>query len=120
MQAALDGKAQPLVKELGRSRGSCVAAKMRRLMSWMHTDASSSKAPIVLFATVTKLYMVDTAAYFVCLWRSASAASVPDAITGWLRWLGARVSGHVKSQTRKRPYFHGTVVRPSGRFPSSR
>ena len=29
------------------------------------------------------------------------------------------VSGHVKSQTRQRPFAHGSTVRPSGRFPSS-
>jgi hypothetical protein len=89
---------------------------MRRPMSWVNTDALSPKVQNVLIASGTKLYVVDNAAYFDCLWYSASTANVPGAITALLRWLDARVSGHVKSQARQRPYLHGTVVRPSGRF----
>jgi hypothetical protein len=59
-------------------------------MSWMNTDASSTKAPNVSIATGTKLHVVDNTVYFVCLWRSASAATVPGAQTAWLKWVQER------------------------------
>jgi len=46
-----------------------------------------------------------------------AAAADPD--TAWSRWLTASVFGHVKSQTKHRPSYHGAVLGPSGRFPSS-
>ena len=52
--------------------------------------------------------------------RSASSATAPASLVASVMWDGANVSGHVASHTRTRPPFHGTIVAPSGRLPSSR
>jgi hypothetical protein len=57
--------------------------------------------------------------YFAAFLLSASLATVPRPITARFRWLTARVSGQVKSQTKQRPFDHSMTVRPSGRLPSS-
>jgi hypothetical protein len=57
--------------------------------------------------------------YFAAFLISASLATVPGPITARFRWLTARVSGQVKSQTKQRPFDHDMTVRPYGRLPSS-
>jgi len=51
--------------------------------------------------------------------HTSSLATAPGLSNAHFRWLAAKVSGQVMSQTRQRPLAHGRTVWPSGRFPSS-
>lgn len=52
---------------------------------------------------------------FACF---GSAATAPASLTANNECDGARVSGHMASQTRTFPHFHGSIESPSGLFPS--
>ena len=59
-----------------------------------------------------KLYVVaDKDAYFDFFRDSASQATVPRPNSARFKWLTAKVSGQVKSQTRQRPDAHGAMVK---------
>ena len=88
--------------------------------SEVRSIAPSPHAPSVSTATGTKVWDLASSTYFALLRDSAPAAADPDAIDDWLRCEGARVSGHVKSQTRHLPWEKGIRVAPSGLFPSPR
>jgi len=95
--------------------GSEVTRSIRLLKSLKNADASSPRAPIVSTAIGMKLYVVaDKDAYFDFFRDSASQATVPGPNTARFKWLIAKVSGQVKSQTRQRPDAHGAMVNPSG------
>ena len=62
----------------------------------------------------------DKLAYFCSFASSARAATLPGPEADNVVLLGAKVSLHVKSQTRLFPDFQGKSVMPSGRLPSCR
>ena len=76
--------------------------------------------PMVLIDMGVKWYFQSRSLYFWIFLRSASSAAFPASREVEARWLSAKVSGHVKSQTRWRPCLKGKIVHPSGRFPSLR
>ena len=95
--------------------GSEVTRSIRLLISLKNADASSPRALIISTAIGMKLYVVaDKDAYFDFFWDSASQATVPGPETARFKWLTAKVSGHVKNQTRQRPDAHGAMINPSG------
>lgn len=100
-------------------RGSLVVAATRLSRSVSHVAASSPSAPSVSRATGTK----STSPLSTCI---CSASEIRrhwpqrQDLTARLRWLNASVSTHMKSQAKHRPSFHGAVLSPSGRLPSSR
>ena len=80
----------------------------------MNLAASSPKAPKVSIAIGTKSIEVGSWAYLVDFSVSASEATTPGPRIARLIWLGARVSGQVKSQAKHRPSHHGITEIPSG------
>ena len=58
--------------------------------------------------------------YLIFFRSSAWLATAPAAKVDCARRDGAYVSEQVASQTKRFPFFHGTMVIPSGRFPSER
>jgi len=77
-------------------------------------------APNVSTATGTKQYDATKLLYFRRLRSSASQATTPGPETAKSMWIGASVSGHVKSHTRHRPFDQGDKVNPSGRLLTTR
>ena len=75
-------------------------------------------------ARSTTLYDACTpssgAIYLATFLSSAAAASALVLMDAMSRYDGAKVSGHVASQTNGLPFFHGTMVTPSGHLPSER
>ena len=57
---------------------------------------------------------------FHSLRSSATPAPAPGSKEQAARWVSAKVSTMVASQTRQRPFFHGKRVIPSGRLPFPR
>jgi len=60
------------------------------------------------------VYVCICTEYLVLLRASASNAAAPAEIVVFRKCDGAKVSGHVKSQRRGRPFIHGICVTPSG------
>ena len=58
--------------------------------------------------------------YLAFFLSSAKAATAPASLLALEVYEGAKVSGLVASYTKSQPFFHGTMVTPSGRFPSDR
>ena len=71
-------------------------------------------------ATGVKEYFGSRQIYFVFFLSSAMAATAPAAFVAPEMYEGTKVSGLVASHTRSLPLFYGTIVTPSGRFPSER
>ena len=64
--------------------------------------------------------VVEIVAYFEKLVASDCSATTPALPADACTCEGARVSGTVTSHAMQRPLAHGTIVTPSGRFPSVR
>ena len=77
-------------------------------------------APKVSIAMGMNLYMFDNWLYLASFFLSARAATDPGAITASDRYVGARVLTQVTSHTIHLPDSQGTMVIPSGLFPSER
>ena len=70
-------------------------------------------------ATGTKWWDLDSRAYFSLFLASAVVATaLAYLITSYMCEQAAKVSTQVKSKTRHRPDFHGTLEQPSGRLTS--
>ena len=80
----------------------------------MNLAASLPKAPKVSIAIGTKSIEVGSWAYLADFSVSASEATIRGPRIARLIWLGARVSGQVRSQAKHRPSDHGIVETPSG------
>ena len=70
-------------------------------------------------ATGTNMCFVAIVAYFRTFLSAAASAAAPDLWTVWGRLVWAKVSATVTSQVRDLPAYQGTIVIPSGRYPSS-
>ena len=100
-------------------RCSFVVAAMRLPRSLKKAVASSLRAPSFSTATGMKQCVWLIASYLSCLRHSAYVATTPGPATARFRWLLAKVSQHVTSQTTgHRPCFHGIRDIPSGRLQS--
>ena len=97
--------------------GSAFTTDTRRPSSLIKFDPSSPQTPVVSIATGTKSMLLGRSAYLLCLFSSAEAAAAPTVRQVALIWDWAYVSGQVASQARHLPFFHGTDVTPTGRFP---
>jgi hypothetical protein len=76
--------------------------------------------PIVSKASGKKRYASVMSAYFSSFRRAAASAAEAAFADDWVTYEAATVSVTVTSQVAHRPSRHGTMVRPSGRFPSVR
>ena len=83
-------------------------------------SASGPDTPLVSIAMGTNWWLTSSSAYFLFLCCSAWEATEPASLTDSPRWEGAKVLGHVTSQTNARPRFQGVMEAPSGRLPSDR
>ena len=119
-QAALPRWTTTLTRCIKNSNDRCsfVVAAMRLPRSLRKAVASSPRAPSVSTATGMKQCVRLIASYLSCLRHSASVATTPGHVTARFRWLLAKVSQHVTSQTKHRPCFHGIKDISSGRLPS--
>ena len=77
------------------------------------SDASSPTEPSDSTAIGVKLYSDANDRYFSFFCLSASFATAPGLWTARFRWLAAKVSRHVKSHTKQRPFAQGRTVRPN-------
>lgn len=104
------------MRDLGSFDWYCIL----RPRSFRNTSVLGPKAPSVSIAIGMKECPRLRLAYFASFLSSAAAATAPVLLVANPRYDGANVSGQVASQTRGFPNFHGTMVTPSGRFPSDR
>src|SRR5207237_10043487 len=81
--------------------------------------AIGAYTPMVSIATGMNKKCGSRNWYFRSFSRSNSSAAAPGNLDVFMTRQGARVSPHVKSQTKDFPRLHGTMVIPSGLFPSS-
>ena len=95
-------------------RASKFTAVILRPSSRTSSNPFSPHAPDVSIAIGTKSIPAGKSEYLAIIFSSAIFAAEP--LDAWMCEI-AKVSGQVASQTRHRPFFQGTVVIPSGRFP---
>src|SRR5206468_2649972 len=88
--------------------------------SFTKLRAALPHVPRVSIATGTNLCAIDRAAYLADFLVSAKAAAAPGSAADRSIYDGAKVSGHVASQSKHLPLDHGTRVAPSGRLASVR
>ena len=102
------------------SRGSSVEAEIR----WPNCDMKSWPAPfmgpIVSKANGKKRYVLEISAYFSSFLKAAASTAEAAFADVRVTYEAATVSVTVTSQVAQRPSRHGTMVMPSGRFPSVR
>ena len=77
-------------------------------------------APSVSIATGVKEWPWSRLLYLDIFLSSANAATPPVWLVATSQYEGANVSETVASQTSGFPFFQGTIVTPSGLFPSER
>ena len=98
-------------------RASKFAAVILRPSSRTSSNPFSPHAPDVSIAIGTKSIPAGKSEYLVIFFSSAIFAAEPaEILEAWMCEI-AKVSGQVASHARHRPFFQGTVVTPSGRFP---
>src|SRR5206468_11144661 len=88
--------------------------------SFTKLRAALPHVPRVSIATGTNLCAIDRAAYLADFLVSAKAAAAPGSAADRSIYDGAKVSGHVASQSKHLLLDHGTRVAPSGRLASVR
>src|SRR5207237_10046281 len=81
--------------------------------------AKGAYTPIVSIATGMNRKCGSRNWYFRSFSLSNSSAAAPGNLEVYVTRDGARVSPQVKSHTKDLPRLHGTMVIPSGLFPSS-
>ena len=89
-----------------RDCASLVAALTRLPMSAKKSRALLPMAPAVSTTTATKWCVRAKSRYFAFFLSSANAATAPASLVAWARCDAAKVSVHVASQTRVRPYSY--------------
>ena len=98
-------------------RASKFTAVILRPSSRTSSNPFSPQAPDVSIAIGTKSIPAGKSEYLVIFFSSAIFAAEPaEILEAWMCEI-AKVSGQVASHARHRPFFQGTVVTPSGRFP---
>lgn len=99
--------------------GSWEESSSRLPRTRRNSRADSPGCPSVSMARGTNSNVdLSSSVYLSRLRRSASVETPLGERAAIVVQLGARGFGHVKSQTRRRPEFHGTSDIPSGRLPS--
>ena len=95
---------------------SCSSHCSDALPQFMKHSSSAllPRAPIVSTPTGTNQKDCARLAYLTRFFSALHATTLGPLIV-LLRWLVARVSGHVKSHARHRQFFHGVNDIPSGR-----
>ena len=98
--------------------GSPDSVAIRRPRAFRKAVDLGPIAPMVSIAIGVKLWLAGSPRYFSVFLSSAFSATFPASWVACIRYEVAKVSGHVASQTSKRPACQGASVTPSGLFPS--